>query len=109
MKPLAFAPYAITPKSQEINTARRIVTGLADIMGVLPFEITGQARDRRLARARWAAMVALRRRGFSTPQIGRQLGNRDHTTVIHGLREAAKLQNSDPTFAAMVTMAERLA
>jgi chromosomal replication initiator protein len=109
MKRLAPAPYAITPKSAEVSTARRIVSGLADIMGVMPFEITGQARERRLARARWAAMVALRRRGLSTTQIGRHLGDRDHTTVMHGLKEAAKLQHNDPTFAAMVTMAERLA
>ncbi|KKC27458.1 hypothetical protein WP12_03325 [Sphingomonas sp. SRS2] len=50
-------------------------------------------------RARWAIMWAARKSiGLSTPQIGRRLGGRDHTTVIHGLRRAEALRASHLPF-----------
>lgn len=42
-------------------------------------------RDPRAVRARWFAFNALRERGWSLPRIARAF-NRDHTTVIYGLR-----------------------
>lgn len=36
-------------------------------------------------------MWALKQEGrWSLPQIGRLLGNRDHTTIIHGVRQHEK-------------------
>lgn len=46
-------------------------------------------RHRSMVRSRWAVMVALRQLGFSLPEIGDEL-NRDHSTVLHGLRSARK-------------------
>jgi chromosomal replication initiator protein len=31
----------------------------------------------------------------SLPDIGRRFGNRDHTTVIHGIRQVEKLRETD--------------
>jgi len=40
----------------------------------------------------------LREAGWSLPRIGYSLGGRDHTTVLHGLREAEKLRLVDRDF-----------
>lgn len=50
-------------------------------------DIKGPSRKAYICRARWDAMRLLRDRGLSLPSIGRML-NRDHTTVVHGLRRA---------------------
>ena len=34
----------------------------------------------------------------SLPDIGRRFGNRDHTTVIHGVRKIEKMRGDDPAF-----------
>jgi chromosomal replication initiation ATPase DnaA len=70
--------------------------------GVTVEQLRGAQRDRRTARARWAVMMVLRDAGMSTPQIGRTLGDRDHTTVLHGLREGAALAAKDDNFAGLV-------
>ena len=34
---------------------------------------------------------------FSLPAIGRRFGNRDHTTILHGVNKIAALRSSSPT------------
>lgn len=51
-------------------------------------DLTGPSKLRYICEARWEAMRRLRERGVSKSTIGRLL-NRDHTTVIYGLRKAA--------------------
>lgn len=48
---------------------------------------TSPSRVKHLARARWVAMAALYRRGYSYQTIAVQLGRSDHTTVLHGLQQ----------------------
>ncbi len=48
--------------------------------------LRGPDRSRSVAWPRQDAMRRMVDAGFSTPQIGRFLGNRDHTTVMHGAR-----------------------
>ena len=55
-----------------------------------------------LARARQAVMVVLHDAGLSLTRIGSVLGGRDHSTVIHGLKRAAKLLPNDAAFAGLV-------
>lgn len=47
----------------------------------------GPSRHRELAWPRQDFMLAAHREGYSMPEIGRFL-NRDHTTVLHGIRQA---------------------
>lgn len=54
-------------------------------------EVLGQSRTRPAVLARWSVMRRLRNDGFSTTQIGRWL-DRDHSTVIYGLRNEAMAQ-----------------
>ena len=38
----------------------------------------------------------------SYPDIGRRFGNRDHTTVLHAVRQIEKLKAADPALASDV-------
>ena len=54
-------------------------------------DLVGPRRHKSLARARFAAMDACRKTGFwSLLQIGKAM-NRDHTTVLSGLRRHQEL------------------
>lgn len=50
-------------------------------------DLTGPCRLRYVCQARWEAMRRLRDKGLPLSAIGRLL-NRDHTTVLYGLRKA---------------------
>lgn len=75
-------------------TARRIIAQTAAEHGVTVAEMTGPGQARHLAAARWQAMHRLyhRKSGrqFSSLHIGWML-NRDHSTVLYGLRRADEL------------------
>lgn len=57
------------------------------------------SRSRAIVRARWIAMSGLREYGLSMPNIARRLGLKDHTTVMHGLRQADRVFLIEPRFA----------
>ncbi|WP_426163057.1 helix-turn-helix domain-containing protein [Sandarakinorhabdus sp. DWP1-3-1] len=73
--------------------------------------LCGPARHRDAAWPRQALMLAVRRERpqLSLPTIGRRLGGRDHTTVLHGVRAAAERCAADPDFAEMVAAFSRKA
>lgn len=69
-----------------------LVQAASKLTGLTVAEIKGPARHRRLSRVRFAiAYVAHRHLGRSFPQIGRALGNRDHTTILQGKIRAEQL------------------
>jgi chromosomal replication initiation ATPase DnaA len=55
--------------------------------GLTRADIVGPSRKRPICLARWEAMRRMRAKRLSTSSIGRLL-NRDHATVVHGLRRA---------------------
>lgn len=63
--------------------------------------ITGLARSDGAREARFALYRALRTRGHTYNSIGRLL-DRDHTTVLSGVRQADKLIATCPEYAAKV-------
>lgn len=73
------------------HSRRRIVLAIAEAAQMPVAELAGSGRYWRQYRARFVAMVLMREQGYSMSQIGRALGNRDHTTVHHGLRRATDL------------------
>lgn len=75
------------PPSLQAVSGRQIIVRVAALHDIAPEDITGPSRLRRHCEARWQVMRELAARGISTPAIGRIL-NRDHATVIHGLRRA---------------------
>ena len=79
----------------------------AKAFGVTRAMLTGPCRTKISARARFAVMrVAGSEWGWSQSQIGRVL-NRDHTTVLSGLRRAHDLTRLDPDFAASMAWIAR--
>lgn len=74
-------------------TWREILQMVAEANHVTVDDLTGQRRAREFSWPRQEAMWLLRQQRrpngahrFSLPQIGRMLGGRDHTTVLHGVR-----------------------
>lgn len=69
--------------------------------GISVRKLDGVSRSQPIVRARWAAMWLLREaRGLSTTQIGAQLGGKDHTTVVYGLKMIEELRGCNLALAA---------
>ncbi len=75
---------------------REIVAAVARETGVSVERIVGRERSRAAVNARWMAiaMVADATK-WSTPRIGKVLGGRDHTTILHALRRMGISYRSD--------------
>lgn len=80
---------------QRPGLAREIAEATARLADVPMLWMLSARRERRLARARQVAMVLIRdMTDLSLPQIGRVLGNRDHTTVMHAIKTIQRFQES---------------
>ena len=59
-------------------------------------QITGPRRKRRLVHSRWLAIWLMRKTTkLPLQNIGFYFGHRDHTTILHGIREFEKLRAAD--------------
>lgn len=77
------APY----KSLRPSTMRDVAIEVAARHGSTIAELRGCSRQRCVAWARQEAFAEIYSLGrFSLPQIGRFFGDRDHTTVLFGIR-----------------------
>jgi hypothetical protein len=65
----------------------RVLEVVGEHLNVLPDQMVSERRTNELAHARHVVMFILKKDYDKTlPQIGRWLGGRDHTTVLHGIR-----------------------
>jgi chromosomal replication initiator protein len=77
-------------------TAAAVINAVSDYFAVPPDDITGRKRDLKTSRARHIVMYLLRQQNNTNlADIGRVLGNRDHSTVIHGYDRIATDIGSD--------------
>jgi chromosomal replication initiator protein len=89
-------------RSAECLPASVILIGVADKHRMTVGELVSPRRSRKHVRARWEAMhllaISPKPNGVmrSTPEIGRTMGDLDHTTVLHGLRRWAEIQATAP-------------
>lgn len=74
--------FEMTPREASL----KIIKDTAGKYRLTSEQLIGHSRFKELVLARHEAFYLLQRKGLSTPQIGR-LMNRDHSTVIHGIRE----------------------
>lgn len=86
------APYdayvAPPPSRPDPFRWRSIIEEVAQKHGVLMSDMRSVRRGRPLVAARHEAMWRMRNEtSMSLPEIGRRLGGRDHTTVLHGIRK----------------------
>ncbi|MBO0692193.1 MAG: chromosomal replication initiator protein DnaA [Acidimicrobiaceae bacterium] len=73
-------------------TARLILQTTAEMFGFTIDELCGTNRRRPLVNARQIGMYVFRElTDYSYPAIGREFGNRDHTTVIHAVDKISGL------------------
>lgn len=61
---------------------------VSEATGVSVADILGKRRFKHFVEARQAVMLAASKGGYSLTEIGHELGNRDHTTIMHGIRRA---------------------
>ena len=74
------------------TTLRDLVERASEISGESVNSILGHSRYRGVVRVRWSVMyAAYYELGMTSVMIGRGLGGRDHSTVLHGLTNAKRL------------------
>jgi chromosomal replication initiator protein len=85
-------------------TARQILNTASVHFGFTIEELTGPSRRRPLVIARQIAMYLFRElTDYSYPAIGREFGDRDHTTVIHAVEKISALMRERRTIYDTVT------
>ena len=85
-----------------------IQTQVAEHYRIRKAEMTSARRAREVARPRQVAMYLSKQlTPKSLPDIGRRFGGRDHTTVIHAVKQIERLRASDPDIDAAVRLLTR--
>ncbi len=80
-----------------IDEIQRAVT---EHYGIRMADMASTRRARAVARPRQVAMyLAKQLTSRSLPEIGKKFGNRDHTTVMHAIRQIGRLIEEDPVIA----------
>jgi chromosomal replication initiation ATPase DnaA len=90
---------------------RRAIKATAEHFGTSADALVSARRTRPLVRWRQVAMyVAREMTGRSLPFIGKKIGGRDHTTILHGVRvvKGLILAGDAETIAAVQQITERL-
>jgi chromosomal replication initiator protein len=73
-------------------SAKQVVTQVADYYQIKTSDIYGDRRIKNLAFARQIAMYLLRKEvQLPLKEVGRVLGGRDHSTILHGQEKISKL------------------
>jgi len=86
-----------------------ILKVVAEFYNLDPQQLKGPSRDKTVALARQVAMYLLREEtSLSLPQIGRLLGGRDHSTVLHGYEKIARLVERDLQLNRQMTIIKEL-
>lgn len=86
-----------------------IIKVVAKFYNVTMTDMRSRRRLAVLSRPRQVAMYLCRQLTIrSLPEIGRHLGGKDHTTVLHGVRKIETLMLSDPAFCQEVAELEAL-
>jgi len=100
----------ITLTTKQPVTAERIITLTAEMFGFDIDQIVGGSRRRPLVDARQVAMYVTRNMtDLSFPDIGKEFGNRDHTTVMHACRKIeARMGERQQIFDKVTELQQRL-
>jgi chromosomal replication initiator protein len=78
-------------------TIEEIQKATVEHYGIRMADMTSSRRSRAIARPRQVAMfLAKQLTTRSLPEIGKKFGNRDHTTVMHAVRQIEALSKDDP-------------
>ena len=90
-------------------TIEEIQKRVAEHYNIRLSDMSSARRARAVARPRQVAMyLAKQLTSRSLPEIGRKFGNRDHTTVMHGVARVSELMSLDAAFAEDVELLRRM-
>ncbi len=91
-------------------TPDRVLAEVASFFGVKIEDLKGKRRTQKVALPRQVAMYLMREMGgLSLVEIGRALGGRDHTTVLHGWQKIGAQMETDATLRqSVLAIKERL-
>ncbi len=88
----------ISPNEKKIITADLIVDVVAEHYNITPAEIYSKDKSRNISYPRQIVMYLCRKlTDMSVTDIGKALGNRDHSTVLHGYDKVSTDINNDST------------
>ncbi len=83
-------------KSGQELTLESIQKTVADFYNIRPSDMKSERRGRSIARPRQVAMTLCKQLTTkSYPEIGRQFGGRDHTTVMYAVKKIEELRETD--------------
>ena len=89
-------------------TIDEIQRGVAEYYAIKFSDLLSPRRARSVARPRQIAMYLSKDlTDKSLPEIGRKFGNRDHTTIMHGVKRVIQLCKDDPNIREDVEMLRR--
>ncbi len=85
-----FAAVAMATRSRSLN-GNKIVQVVCEFFELKSEDVIGPRRYKELVYPRQLAMYLLRHElNYSYPQIGKELGGKDHTTIMHGVGKIEK-------------------
>jgi chromosomal replication initiator protein len=90
-------------------TIEEIQKRVAEHYNIRISDMHSARRARAVARPRQAAMYFSKQlTARSLPEIGRKVGGRDHTTVMHAVKEVEELRSIDASFAEDIDLLRRM-
>jgi chromosomal replication initiator protein len=100
-------PELFTPEAPTV-TVSAIIEAVAKFHNLRSADITGKRRTRALTGPRHIAMhLARRHTQLSFPELGREFGSRDHSTIQHGCRKVEVELETDADLAYQVKLIEQ--
>ena len=88
----------ISPNNKKVITHESIISIVSEHFSVTPADLAGNKRSKNIVVPRQIAMYLCRELlDTSLKEIGKNLGDRDHTTIMHGIEkiEAELISNKD--------------
>jgi chromosomal replication initiator protein len=93
----------LVPPTPNRVSVDAIMRSVAERFSLSVRDITGKRRHRHVARARHICMYLARKMtAHSLEEIGRYIGGRDHTTIMHGFQRIREAIQEDPEVAQLV-------
>lgn len=92
---LVMSSFSQAPKRGAVTT-KKILSTVSEFFEVDPKDIVGNSRKKELVVPRQIAMYLMREEVHASyPNIGQELGGRDHTTAMHACQKITRLADED--------------
>jgi chromosomal replication initiator protein len=102
-----FGETSTSNQNQEISVDS-IMNSVCRVLGVDRDKVLGSSRKKNLVHSRHIAIYLIRTHtSLSLPEIGRRIGNRDHTTIRHAYQKILDLLPTDPDLQNTISFIEK--